>query len=406
MPENVKNKIKRQHFWLRHKVGKGKAEREERFARRKEEDRDPKLREDRRARNIPQTLESKRKWDTLAGAEDDDLGLAVDVQELKRRKLDAEAEEAAALEAASEEEDEQDGAASDADSMLDGDSGDDTADASSKPKSKPPVTSRQRAVSPQTSTASTNFQLTPEFLSQRFPRLFQPSTNPKILITTQINSTLHDQARLLVSLFPSATYIRRSAHRFSHKFSIREISRFAANREFTHLFILNEEQKRPVGLDIVLLPEGPMFHFKLSNWVEGKKLPGHGLATEHIPELILNNFRTPLGLLTAHLFRTIFPASPNLEGRQVITLHNQRDYVFFRRHRYIFRDKRETEKPVTDPNTGKPVEGMEGVRAGLQELGPRFTLKLRRVDRGIQRSSGQEWEWGAGMEKDRTRFQM
>ena len=88
-----------------------------------------------------------------------------------------------------------------------------------------------------------------------------------------------------------------------------------------------------------------------------------------------------------------------------MTLHNQRDYIFLRRHRYVFREKRETEKSVVGPD-GKEVKGVEDIRAGLQELGPRFTLKLRRVDKGIQRASGQEWVWKAGMEKQRTRFQL
>ena len=134
-------------------------------------------------------------------------------------------------------------------------------------------------------------------------------------------------------------------------------------------------------------------------------MPGHGNPTSHTPELILNNFRTPLGLLTAHLFRSLFPPQPELQGRQVITLHNQRDYIFVRRHRYIFRDKRETEKSVVGPD-GKVVKGVEDIRAGLQELGPRFTLKLRRIDKGIQRASGQEWVWKARMEKVRTKFQL
>ena len=76
-----------------------------------------------------------------------------------------------------------------------------------------------------------------------------------------------------------------------------------------------------------------------------------------------------------------------------------------RRHRYVFRDKRKTEKSVVGPD-GKEVKGAEEIRAGLQELGPRFTLKLRRVDKGIQRGSGQEWEWKGEMEKKRTRFQL
>lgn len=79
--------------------------------------------------------------------------------------------------------------------------------------------------------------------------------------------------------------------------------------------------------------------------------------------------------------------------------------MFVRRHRYVFREKRATEKNLVGPD-GKEVSGAEGIRAGLQELGPRFTLKLRRVDKGIQRASGQEWEWQGGMEKQRTKFQL
>ena len=55
---------------------------------------------------------------------------------------------------------------------------------------------------------------------------------------------------------------------------------------------------------------------------------------------------------------------------------------------------------------GKEFRGVEDIRAGLQELGPRFTLKLRRVDRGVQRSSGQEWEWKGKTDRIRTKFQL
>jgi ribosome production factor 1 len=52
------------------------------------------------------------------------------------------------------------------------------------------------------------------------------------------------------------------------------------------------------------------------------------------------------------------------------------------------------------------MKGVEDIKAGLQELGPRFTLKLRRVDKGIQRSSGQEWEWKGKTDRVRTKFQL
>ena len=53
---------------------------------------------------------------------------------------------------------------------------------------------------------------------------------------------------------------------------------------------------------------------------------------------------------------------PEFKGRRLCTWHNQRDFIFFRQHRYIF------EQPDGPGGT---------VRVRLQELGPRFTLKLR-----------------------------
>lgn len=426
LTRKIANKLKRQQVRIKFKKVLDSQKRAKRFRRKKEEDKNPQLREFRRAQNVPKTIDSKRSWDDVGSDEDNILGLAVDMERLsKRRRLEKEeaqeVEDATDFEGIGDEEvdtvedtersdrkvdeEEQD---DDIDSMLEGSDSDDEKDdnATNQSHREQSESSLPRAVSPPASTTSTHLTLTPEALQSRFPSLFiTPAPSPKILITTSLNSTLHAQAQLLTALFPNSAYIRRSAHKFSHKFSVREISSFASNRHYTHIVILTEDQKRPHGLDIVHLPNGPMFHFTLTNWVDGKKIPGHGNPTGHIPELILNNFRTPLGLLTAHLFRTLFPPAPELVGRTVVTLHNQRDFIFLRRHRYIFRDKRETEKSIIDAG-GKPMKGVEGIRAGLQELGPRFTLKLRRVDKGIQRSSGQEWEWKGKTDRVRTKFQL
>jgi ribosome production factor 1 len=417
-----KNKLRRQAAYLNIKKTREAEKRDERHRRRREEDKNPALREERHAANVPVTIDSKRVWDDdPVGDEEDALGWAVDVERLaKRRKLQQEAAEAEAeqgeegvlaklkkleREGASGDEEEDD----DADSMLDTDSdlddSDDDSDASSSRK-RP----TKRAASPTASvatTAATNLELSPEFLKQKFPQLFDPVEEPKILVTTSINSILHAEADILTSFFPNSTYIRRSANFHAHKYSVREIAQFAANREYTALVVLMqaEHEKKPDGLDIINLPNGPHFHFSVTNWIEGKKLPRHANDTGHYPELILNNFKTPLGILTAHLFKGLFPAAPELEGRQVLTLHNQRDYIFVRRHRYVFRDKRESEKPITGAD-GKPIKGVEDVKVGMQEIGPRMTLKLRRIDRGVQYKSGQEWQWKGRMEKKRTRFNM
>ena len=407
------NKQRRQLLHVKRKRENDVSGRAKRFGRKKEEAKDPKLRAERLQRNVPLTLERKRVWDDVGSdAEEDGLGLSVDVERIKRQRLEEEEELNRPLENGEDEEEDGDGDRDEVDSMIASDSEQDEEDAVAKADRKPKKknslrSATERATSPTQSTRSTNLNLAPEALAAKFPSLFSadPPPSPKILITTSINSTLHSEAELLTNLFPNSAYIRRSAHRYGHKFSVREISSFASNRNYTAVVVVEEDQKRPSGLTIVHLPIGPTFHFTISNWVEGKKLPGHGNPTDHWPELILNNFRTPLGLLAAHLFRTLFPPQPELQGRQVVTLHNQRDYIFVRRHRYVFREKRETEKSVAGSD-GREMKGVEGIRAGLQELGPRFTLKLRRVDKGIQRRSGQDWEWKAGMEKQRTKFQL
>ena len=416
----VANKQRRQQQYLKVKKEKESTKRDERFKRRRREDQNPQLRSSRRSKNVPVTIDGKRKWDA-ADLDDSgpNFGVAVDLFDPKRRK--AEADETADTiegneqESESDEEEDLDNehqnqaleqasleaeSHNDIDSMLDSDSSDDEDEQPDSAKPKSPERPASEAPS-----VATDLAYTPEALVRKFPSLFEPPEQPKVLITTSLNSTLHHEADLLTFLFPNSAYIRRTAHFHSYKYSLREISTFAASRNYTTVVVLNEERKKPRGLDIVHLPHGPTFHFSISNWIPGRSLPGHGNPTNHYPELILHGFRTSLGLVTATLFRNLFPQRPEVQGRQVVTLHNQRDYVFLRRHRYVFRDKRESEKSVQG-HDGKPVKGMENIRAGLQELGPRFTLKLRRIDRGIQRASGQEWEWKARSEKVRTRFNL
>lgn len=426
LPFKTGNKLKRQELHIKQKQARDSTRRAERFGRKKEEAKNPKLREERLRNNVPLTTDRKRVWDDVdVDADDGGLGLSVDVERLKRQQL----EEDRALTEDLPQEGIGDEPDSENDSMLDADSSSESEpdlDPDGEPTKRPrnPLPSKSqlrsataRATSPTKSAASaaTNLSLAPEALAAKFPSLFAaasttsdtPPPAPKILITTSINSNLHTEAQILCTLFPNSHYVPRSSHRYGHKFSVREISSFAAARNYTSVLVLSEamHEKRPDGLTIVHLPAGPTFHFSIQNFLPPSVLPGHGNPTSHPPELILNNFRTPLGLLTATLFRTLYPAIPDLRGRQVVTLHNQRDYILLRRHRYVFRDRRETEKKVVGSD-GKEMKGVEEIRAGLQELGPRMTLKLRRIDKGIQRASGQEWEWTGKTDRIRTKFQL
>lgn len=293
------NKLRRQTLHIQEKRTNSKAKREERIRRRKVEAKEPELKSERLARNLTKTIDQKRVWDD---GDEDDLYTSADIAAVKRRKL--EEEELGAEEEAVEEDDD------DEDSMLgsdeEDDDGDDEAANAKIEKMRAKQSQRQPSVAP--STTSTNFDMTPAVLSTKFPNLFndEPPKPPKVLITTSLNSTLHKEAEILMSLFPNSEYIRRSAHRYGHKYSVREICRFAVNREYTVVVVLNEDQKKPNRLTVVHLPAGPTLTYSVNNWLPGSKLPGHGNPQdEFYPELLLNNFKSSLGLLAAKSFQTL-----------------------------------------------------------------------------------------------------
>lgn len=205
-----------------------------------------------------------------------------------------------------------------------------------------------------------------------------PEKDPKILLTT--NAHAHKQAyefaAMLVEIIPNTTFVKRK-----RQYSMKDMAKYCTHREFTHLIVINEDKKEVNGMTLIHLPEGPTFYFSINSFVKRKQITGHGSPTDHIPELILNNFTTRLGKTVARLFHSLFPHRPEFQGRQVITLHNQRDYIFFRMHRYIFQENK---------------------RVGLQELGPEFTLRLRRIQKGIKGEVA--WEYTTAMYKDKKKF--
>ena len=117
-----------------------------------------------------------------------------------------------------------------------------------------------------------------------------------------------------------------------------------------------------------------------------KQIQNHGNSTDHNPELILNNFTTHLGFTVGRFFASLFPKSPQFRGRQVVTFHNQRDFVFVRRHRYKIDEGNE----VRDA----------GERVDLQEIGPRFCLKLMALQKGTYDKKGGIYIWERRPEKE------
>lgn len=77
---------------------------------------------------------------------------------------------------------------------------------------------------------------------------------------------------------------------------------------------------------------------QVSNVQISTDLERHGNKTSHTPEIILNNFGTRLGRRVGRFLGSLFPHDPQFRGRQVVTFHNQRDFIFVRHHRYIFEE--------------------------------------------------------------------
>jgi ribosome production factor 1 len=135
------------------------------------------------------------------------------------------------------------------------------------------------------------------------------------------------------TVFPSAEFRKREG------IPLKEIVEYAKVKEFTDVVVVNEDNKTINGLVVCHLPDGPTAAFKVSSVVLNRDIKGHGKPTSHKPELVLNNFNTRLGHRIGRMFGSLFCQDPNFRGRRVVTFHNQRDFIFFRHHRYVFEEK-------------------------------------------------------------------
>lgn len=264
--------------------------------------------------------------------------------------------------------------------------------------------------------------------SDEFADYFSDTVRPKILVTTRPkpSSNLFHFVGDLMRFFPQLFYYPRK------HFSVKDICEFAGKRNFTHLMVLSEKSKVCNGMIISHLRRtgaasggdeqykcsGPTAFFKVSNVITSTDVPNHGSATSHVPELILNGFGTRLGHRVGRFLGSLFPHNAQFQGRQAVTFHNQRDYIFVRHHRYIFEEGKEDYK---DPNEKAETKADEGgvdedededpgedeeerpkkkakkvkkkTKTRLQELGPRFTLKLRWIQEGTFDTQFGEYEW-------------
>ncbi|XP_076237117.1 putative ribosome production factor 1 [Calliopsis andreniformis] len=215
-----------------------------------------------------------------------------------------------------------------------------------------------------------NAELKVDFENDEFASYYKHSYEPKVLISYADNPTRKTRifGREMTRIIPNSISLYRN------RSSVKKMVKSAIERNYTDIIVINEDQCKPNGMLIIHLPDGPTAYFKLSNVKITPELKrSHKEISEHRPEVILNNFTTRLGYTVGRMLGALFHYEPEFKGRRVVTFHNQRDYIFFRHHRYQFDLKR-----------GKPR---------LRELGPRFTLKLKYVQHGTFDAKHGEYEW-------------
>lgn len=235
---------------------------------------------------------------------------------------------------------------------------------------------------------SDNEELRKELQLDDFSSYFERSYEPKVLITFADNPVTKTRkfGLELGRIFPNALV------KIRNKSSVKNICKSAVREEYTDVVIINEDRRQPNGLLVIHLPNGPTAHFKVSNVkLTSDMKRDHKEITKHRPEVILNNFTTRLGLTVGRMLGALFHHDPEFRGRRSVTFHNQRDYIFFRHHRYEFTK--------------------DGKRVKLRELGPRFTLKLRSLQEGTFDSKTGDYAWiitnkRHALEASRRRFHL
>lgn len=216
-----------------------------------------------------------------------------------------------------------------------------------------------------------------------FEKYFEGGKTPKILVTTQRRPSkkLFDFLKELVHVIPNTFYYPRK------DFPFKKICEYAGNRDFTDVLLFTEKAKVIQGVYICHLPKGPTSYWRMTRLKLGQEMKGGATCNaSHNPELILNNFVTRLGRRIGRQLAALFPQRPDFEGRRTVTFHNQRDFIFFRHYRYNFKD--------------------DGTKCKLQEIGPRFTLKLRYIQHGTFDSKEGEYEyiWRPDSQVSRKKF--
>ncbi|CAL6068909.1 U3_small nucleolar ribonucleoprotein protein IMP4 [Hexamita inflata] len=204
---------------------------------------------------------------------------------------------------------------------------------------------------------------------------FTQDVDPKIMLTTSYNSSIRtcQFAADIAKIFGGVVVYEERLHREEN---VRDLAISLIDQGYTSLIVVQENDHNPANLMLIALPYGPTAYFRLTNVFTRAELTGCVKPLEDAPpEVIMTNFKTRHGRRVGRLLQQCLSKKELLKARQVVTFHNQRDFIFFRAYRYIFDE----------------VDGKAKVR--MSEIGPEFTLKLRWIQVGIYNPQYEEYEF-------------
>eukprot|EP00923_Selenidium_pygospionis_P046514 GHVN01080325.1.p2 GENE.GHVN01080325.1~~GHVN01080325.1.p2 ORF type:complete len:279 (+),score=43.02 GHVN01080325.1:2-838(+) len=183
----------------------------------------------------------------------------------------------------------------------------------------------------------------------------------KALITTSRKKTRKTErfAREIESFIPNSIYAERPK-----KHDLLDVVKDGVKHGCTHIVLVGANSRATDRLTVICLPDGPTAYFKIVKVIESKELENKAEETSHSPEVFVENFTTNLGSAVEEIISSLFEKA-EYEGRQGVVFQNKRDFIFFRRYRYGFFEKK------------------RGVK--VQEIGPRFTLKLLEIQKELYR---------------------
>lgn len=205
---------------------------------------------------------------------------------------------------------------------------------------------------------------------------------PKILLTTSRDpsSRLQQFAKEMKLMFPNSQRINRGNH------VIPDIVKACKSSEITDLIVLHEHRGIPDGMIVSHFPYGPTAYFSLHNVRLRHDIPEcqNKTISEANPHMIFHNFATKLGQRVKTILQHLFPI-PKLDSKRVMTFSNDSDFISFRYIRFL--------NVLLIDFSHHSYSGNLKADLELEELGPRFEMRLYEIKLGTIEMDEADSEW-------------